>query len=95
MLLTQYTDFDKWTKVATFVYIGIILSYTWVLLVLSVFIFVKVILGMSAVKRLIKWMKRKFTRGNRSDLYKDDDDSGNHSMRNFSEISYNIQQRQH
>ena len=50
VLLTQYTEYDKWTKVATFIYIGIILSYTWILLTFSMIQFIKVILGLSLVK---------------------------------------------
>ena len=57
VLLTQFTEYDKWTKRATFLFIGIILSYTWVLLFFSIFTFIKVILGIGFVKRLLRKLK--------------------------------------
>ena len=94
VLLTQYTDYDKWDKVATFVYIGIILSYTWVLLALSIIMFIKVILGIGVVRRLLKRLKILRTKEKRSDKYKVDNDFGDPPNQNFSEISFSVEHKQ-
>ena len=94
VLLTQYTDFDKWDKIATFVYIGIILSYTWVLLALSILMFIKAILGIGVVRRLLKRLKILRTKEKRSDNYKVDNDFGDPPNQNFSEISFSVKHKQ-
>lgn len=98
VLLTQYTDFDKWTKLATFVYIGIILSYTWVLLAFSIFAFIKAILRVDLVKKFLKNLLIKFKiwlrNDNQNDNHEIDDSSESRPHRAFSEISYSVEHNQ-
>ena len=98
VLLTQYTDFDKWTKLATFVYIGIILSYTWVLLAFSIFAFIKAILRVDLVKKFLKNLLIKFKiwlrNDNQNDNHEIHDSSESRPHRAFSEISYSVEHNQ-
>ena len=94
VLLTQYTDNEKWTKTATYVFIGIIFSYIWILLFLSIYTLSKFILGIGIVRKLLRRIKILLIIDRGSKESKPNIDSGGRTRQIFSEISFSIQHNQ-